>query len=85
MSTGSQAAASRIVERVVTGWFDLNHLALGPQPLRFISLFDDTMDIWSQENIRLVGELSEVAYWTHPDEFHQLLSANGSHQDFLRP
>jgi len=75
LSTGSQAAAGRIVDHVVATWFDLNHLALGPQPLRFVSLFDDTLDVWSPENIRLVGELSEVSYWSHPDEFQQLLAA----------
>lgn len=79
LSTGSQAAAGRIVEHVVTVWYDLNHLALGPQPLRFVSLFDDSLDVWSPENIRLVGELSEVSYWSNPDEFYHLLSANGIH------
>lgn len=75
LSTGSQAAAGRIIDHAVTTWFDLNHLALGPQALRFVSLFDDTLDIWTPENIRLVSELSEVAYWSHPDEFRELLAA----------
>src|SRR5258708_2587159 len=75
LSTGSQAAAGRIVDHVVATWFDLNHLALGPQPLRFVSLFDDTVDIWTPENIRLVGELSEVSYWSNPDDFRALLAA----------
>lgn len=75
LSSGSQAAAGRIVDHVVATWFDLNHLALGPQALRFVSLFDDTMDIWTPENIRLVGELSEVAYWSNPDDFQQLIAA----------
>lgn len=75
LSTGSQAAAGRIVDHVVATWFDLNYLVLGPESLRFISLFDDTMDTWSPENIRLVGELSEVCYWSRPDEFQQLLAA----------
>jgi hypothetical protein len=74
LSSGSQAAASRIVDHVVAGWYDLNHLAVGQQ-LRFVSLFDDTVDIWSPENIRLVSELSDVAYWTNPDEFQELLAA----------
>ena len=61
------------VDHIVATWYDLNHLILGTQPLRFVSLFDDTIDIWTPENIRLVGDLSDVAYWSHPDEFHQLL------------
>jgi hypothetical protein len=74
LSSGSQAAASRIVDHVVTGWYDLNHLKVGQQ-LRFVSLFDDTVDIWTPENIRLVSELSDVAYWSQPDDFQGLLAA----------
>ncbi|PYP88691.1 MAG: hypothetical protein DMF61_05780 [Blastocatellia bacterium AA13] len=74
LSTGSQAAAGRIVDHVVANWYDLNHLLLTPQPLRLVSLFDDSIDIWTQENIRLVGDLSDIAYWSRPDEFYQLLA-----------
>ncbi|HKG60596.1 MAG TPA: DUF1828 domain-containing protein [Pyrinomonadaceae bacterium] len=74
LSSGSQAAAGRIVDHVVTGWYDLNHLKVGQQ-LRFVSLFDDTMDVWTPENIRLVNELSEVAYWSYPDDLEELLKA----------
>lgn len=74
LSTGSQAAASRMAEHVVATWLDLNHLLLQQQPIRFVSLFDDSMDIWTPENIRLVGDLSDVAYWSRPDDFQQLLA-----------
>jgi hypothetical protein len=75
LSTGSQAAARRVTEHVVTAWHDLNNLAIGPEALQFVSLFDDSMDVWSNEDFRLLENLSEVARWSQPDEFLNLLAA----------
>jgi hypothetical protein len=75
LSTGSRATARGIVEHVVAAWFDLSPLRLGQQPQHFVSLFDDTVDVWSPEDIQLVGELSDIAYWSRPEEFEGLLRA----------
>lgn len=75
MSTGSRAAAHGVAEHVLAAWYDLNHLKLGPEGLRFVSLFDDTMDIWSEEDLNLVKDLSEIARWSQPQEFADLLAA----------
>jgi hypothetical protein len=48
---------------------------VGPEALNFISLFDDTLDIWNGEDFRLVSELSEVSLWSKPDEFIERLAA----------
>ncbi len=74
LSTGSRSAARSVVYQVHTAFFDLNHLASGPEALNFISLFDDTLDIWSDEDFRLVEQVSEVARWSNPDEFTALLT-----------
>ena len=75
LSTGSRGAARGIVEHVVTEWFDLNFLVAGQVPTKFISLFDDTEDVWAAEDFRLVEPLSTVAYWSRPDEFYGELVA----------
>lgn len=75
LSTGSRAAARGIVEHVFTTWSDLTHLLVGPEALTFVSLFDDTVDVWTEEDIRLVEQLSTVARWTAPDGFERLLTA----------
>lgn len=75
LSTGSRASAKKVVEHVVASWYDLSHMKVGPQPLTFISLFDDTLDVWSDEDLRLAGELSQTATWSRPDEFEALLKA----------
>lgn len=75
LSTGSRATARRLVEHNVTVWHDLNHLKLGAEPLRFVSLFDDELDVWTPEDFRLVEDLSEVAYWSQKDDFTEMLVA----------
>ena len=75
LSTGSRAAARGVVEHVVTSWYDLNNLRVGPESLQFISLFDDTMDVWSTEDFNLLQDLSAVARWSQPDAFLQTLAS----------
>ncbi|MDY0164965.1 MAG: DUF1828 domain-containing protein [Thermoguttaceae bacterium] len=75
LSTGSRSAAARVVEHVVATWYDLNHLQLGQEPVGFVSLFDDTLDVWRPEEFRLVEEISTVARWSAQDEFVGLLAA----------
>jgi hypothetical protein len=70
LSTGSRAAAN------LAAWFDLSQLKVGAQPLRFISLFDDTLDVWNTETICQLEELSNIAYWwSEPDRFVEMLTA----------
>lgn len=75
LSTGSRSAARGVVDHVHTAFYDLNQLAVGPESLRFVSLFDDTVDVWSEEEFRLAGQLSTVARWSKPDELVELLKA----------
>jgi hypothetical protein len=74
LSTGSRSAARSVAEHVLAAWYDLNHLAAGPEALRFVSLFDDTADVWAEEDFRLVEPLSAVARWSQPDGFAEVLA-----------
>ena len=73
LDTGSRAAASRITDHVVAAWYDLNHHAVGPEGLKFVSLFNDTIDVWQEEDFRRVESLSTVTHWSRPDEFATVL------------
>jgi len=75
LSTGSRSAAARVVEHVVATWYDLSHLKLGQQALEFVSLFDDTLDVWRPEEFRLVEEFSTVARWSAQEELVELLAS----------
>ncbi len=75
LSTGTRGAVRRIIDHAVAGWFDLKHLQQAQSDLAFVSLFNDTEDVWREEDFRLVEEVSEIARWSHPDQFEQILKA----------
>ncbi|MFH0982199.1 MAG: DUF1828 domain-containing protein [Planctomycetota bacterium] len=73
LTSGSRSAARSIAEHVLAEWFDLSQLTVGPESLRFVSLFDDTVDVWTPEDFKLVEEVSTVVRWSAPDQFIQEL------------
>lgn len=74
LSTGNRSAASRITDHVVAAWFDLNQLTVGQEALHFVSLFDDTIDVWADEDFARTEPLSTVALWSNPDNLLNILS-----------
>lgn len=76
LSTGSRGAVRRITEHVVAGFVDLSHLKADQPNLAFVSLFDDTVDVWRPEDFMLLGEHSEIARWSAPDELERMLTAS---------
>lgn len=74
MSTGSKAAANTKANNILASWHDLSSFKVGSQALRFISLFDDSLDVWTTEIISQLGEFSDIAYWSDPDGFLELLT-----------
>ena len=75
LSTGSSGAARGITEHVLAGCVDLNYLKTSQPHLGVISLFDDTEDVWREEDFRLVEQHSEIALWSRPDELERILMA----------
>ena len=75
LSTGSRGAARRVAEHVLAGCVDLSHLKVSQPDLAFVSLFDDTEDVWREEDFSLVEQQSVVARWSRPDEFERILMA----------
>lgn len=73
LSTGSRPSARRLAEHTLATWHDLSNRGIGPEGLRFVSLFDDELDVWSREDFGLLDDISEVAYWSRKDEFAELL------------
>lgn len=75
LATGSRAAARQLTEHVVAGWHDLSHLRVAPPGTRFISLIDDTSDVWSDADFRLVESISDLERWSQSSEFVERLRA----------
>lgn len=74
LSTGSRAAANTKANNVLATWHDLSFLKVGSQAVRFVSLFDDTLDVWSSNIISQVEDFSDVAFWSEPDRFMEMLT-----------
>jgi hypothetical protein len=75
LSTGNRAAGQSMIKHIVTLWHDLSHLKLGHERIGFITLFDDTIDVWSSDDYRLIDDLSDIAYWSRPEEFLEKIAA----------
>jgi hypothetical protein len=73
LSTGSRSAASRVVNTVHTAFYDLLYLSAGPEAFQFISLFDDCIDVWNEQDFRLAEQVSILARWSQPEEFAFML------------
>jgi hypothetical protein len=76
LSTASVTAGNSRADNIFTVWSDLSYLQEGNY--KFISLFDDTIDIWKLENITLLEQVSNVAYWSRKAEFQEMLLTNNT-------
>ncbi len=74
LSTGNRSAANSKVNNTVAAWVDLNQFQLTTAPLRFISLFDDTLDVWSNTHISQLAEHSEICYVSNREELIEQLT-----------
>ncbi len=78
LSTPSSGATNRLVEHVTACWYDLNHHKVANPRLQFISLFDDTHDVWQERHFKLVEGLSYVCFWSQQaDQLKELLLHGG--------
>jgi len=75
LSTGNKSAANQRVDTVFATWSEFSHFKVGQQPTRFISLFDDTLNVWTDDNIVQLQDVSDVVYWSRPDELLELVAA----------
>ena len=74
LSTGNKSSARPIVNQVLRNWYDLSGISVDPDAPQFISLFDDTSDVWSDEDFTLLEDLSTVTRWSRPDQLQALLA-----------
>ncbi len=73
LSTGSKSGAKRLTEHVFTAFSDLE--LLRERGAQFVSLFDDSADVWTGEEMKLVEEVSAVRLWSQQSELRELLDA----------
>lgn len=71
LSTSSRAAARVEVEHALRIFVDLAHLR-APE-LVFMSLFDDSSDVWSEDDFRLIRDHAPVFLWSQRQEVAEAL------------
>lgn len=77
LSTGSKAAAKGVSDHVVAAWYDLSAIQRS-EGVQLVSLFDDTLDVWTENQFKLLEELSIVARWSNRDEFADVIGAEAA-------
>ncbi|MRG98110.1 DUF1828 domain-containing protein [Polyangium spumosum] len=76
LSTGSRAATAGLVEHTYTLWSELAYHKAPGNPMKFVSLLDDTVDVWAREDFRLLETVSDqIVMWSRPDAVVQALVA----------
>lgn len=77
LSSGSRPIAKARAEHVLSAWIDLQHMKIGPEAVQFLSLVDDTMDVWTPETLRLIESdgLSTLIMWSEPQTLLDALHA----------
>lgn len=73
LSTGSRGAANTKANNVVASWVDLSRLEGKTKSFQFVSLLDDTIDIWKESTINQISEFSNIAYWSESERFVEML------------
>ena len=73
MRASNRGAVLRITEHVATACRDLDYLKDTQNDTHFVSLFDDSQDVWRQEDYNLMKQVSTIALWSQPDEFEHIL------------
>ena len=74
LSAKSKSSSHSVVEHVFTAWCDLKPSLEKGDAQNFVSLLDDTVDVWEGGDFRLVESVSTVARWARPERFIEALS-----------
>lgn len=73
LSSGARAAARRRLDHVVSGCMDLSLWPPSETQSSLISLIDDAFDVWRDEDLTLLSEVSRPVMWSNPAELELLL------------
>ena len=79
LSTGNRATALELAEKTLGIWRDLDILKqpdLAPAlATKFVTLFDDTQDVWQPEHEKMLQRDSEIAHWSDAADFLRKIAA----------
>jgi len=73
LSTANSSAAQSLTNNTVAQWVDLASYKV-TQDIRFVSLIDDTTDIWREHNFHQLEEYSDIVFWSQPDDLLETIT-----------
>lgn len=74
LSTSNSSVAQTLTNGAIARWTDLASYQ-ATSNIRFISLFDDTTDVWRDYNFRQLENISEVVYWSRPENLLEQITS----------
>lgn len=76
LDTGIPSLSELMVESAAKQWMELKHLTESNGNIQFVTLFDDTSDLWSERHYQKLKPLSVVAKWSQPENLAKILTAS---------
>lgn len=77
LSTGSKSVAKNKVDSSFTAWNDLSYLRTSDD-MQFVSLIDDSFDVWTPEDLNLLGRISTLAHSSDMNELERILTGEAA-------
>ena len=71
LSTPALRTARMRVDKVFTTWSEISYLK--ESKYNFISLIDDSKNLWNENNITLLNRVSNVVKWSNRDDLQKFL------------
>jgi len=68
LSTGSRYSAKSSVEHVLACYYDIRPIYANDPHYSYISLIDDTNDVWEAADFNLLSQISDVVFWSEPTQ-----------------
>ena len=66
LSTGSRQTAKNYVDRACACFMDIRSVHENDPRCLFVSLIDDTNDVWDDTDFKLLSQVSDVTFWSEP-------------------
>ncbi|RLI77306.1 hypothetical protein DRP04_11590 [Archaeoglobales archaeon] len=70
LSSRSEGYADVLISKTFTMWYDLKEK---DGRCKYLTLIDDTRDVWKQTKLGLLGRISDIYYWSKKEELLEVL------------
>ena len=76
LDAGMPSLSEVMVESAAKQWMELKHLTESNSDIQFVTLFDDTSELWTEKHYQKLKPLSVIAKWSQPENLAKILTAS---------